>query len=194
MPGTVYFRPEFTDQDWKKPDRSAYMAALAEHRPQMATVLDWERDEQLGEVLDWAEEAAQFAAVVIIIPKVQGGVSRLPRRVAGAEIRLGYSVPTRYGGTELPVWEFSGWPVHLLGGSPHAQMRLAQYLDVASADGNYSNLKATRFCEYWQRPRRWVPLRPKQADAPYEAFRRSCENIMAAWRHNDDNTEVHAGR
>jgi hypothetical protein len=181
LPGTVYHPPEFADQDWKRPNRAAYMAALAQHRPRMATVLDWERDDQLPEVLSWAEEAAQYVEVIILIPKVFGGIRRLPRRIGGATVRLGYSVPTAYGGTELPLWEFAGWPVHLLGGSPHRQIHLAHYLRVESADGNYANRKATQFCEWWNGAR-WLPLQPPQEDAPYEAFRRSCANIMAAWR------------
>ena len=48
----------FADQDWKAPDRARYMTELAEHRPVMATVLDWEQMEQRDEVLSWAEEAA----------------------------------------------------------------------------------------------------------------------------------------
>lgn len=171
----------FADQDWKSPNRAAYMAALAEHRPAMATVLDWEREEQRAEVLDWAEEAAQYVERVLIVPKVLGGIKTLPRHVGGTDIVLAYSVPSRYGGTFVPVWEFAGWPVHLLGGQPHKQMELRYYLDVVSADGNYANLKATKFCEFW-RAGRWYPVRPKQDDAIYEAFRCSCENIMKAWK------------
>ena len=199
LPGTVYFPPEFADQDWKKPNRTAYMAALAQHRPRMATVLDWERDEQLPEVLGWAEEAAQYVETVIIIPKVLGGIPRLPRRIGGASVRLGYSVPTAYGGTELPLWEFLGWPVHLLGGSPHRQIAMAHYLNVVSADGNYIAKMAQKWNQFWvmapalyAKDRRWPRLREADgrawgdgsstADAPYEAFRRSCINVLAAWR------------
>ena len=180
LPGTVYFSPEFVDQDWKRADRAAYVAAVAQHQPRMATVLDWERDEQLPEVLGWAEDVAPFVERVIIIPKVIGGIPRLPRRIGGREVVLGYSVPTRYAGTSVPPWEFAGWPVHLLGGSPPRQITMAHYLNVVSADGNYINRKATQFCEWWN-GRRWIPLRPKQDDAPYEAFRRSCINVLAAW-------------
>lgn len=49
----------FTDQNWKRPNRSYYMRKLAEVKPQWATVLDLERPEQLAEVLDWAAEAEQ---------------------------------------------------------------------------------------------------------------------------------------
>jgi len=175
----------FADQDWKAPDRTRYMAELDKHRPVMATVLDW------------AEESAQFVERVLIVPKVLGGIASLPRRVGGAEIVLAYSVPTRYGGTFVPIWEFEGWPVHLLGGSPHAQMELYQYhaLDVVSVDGNMHQMMAVRFCQFWVRgtawyaKNRWWPtLREAndgerwQGDALYEAFTRSCHNIVEAWR------------
>jgi hypothetical protein len=184
LPNTVYHPIFFADQDWRRPDRAAYMAALAEHRPYMATVLDWEREGQLSEVLGWAEEAAQYVDRVLIVPKVVGGIPYIPKCIGGKPVVLAYSVPTRYGGTQVPMWEFVSWPIHLLGGSPHKQMETWHYLsaiaEIISADGNYINLKATKFCEYWDNGS-WVSIQPRQYDAPYEAFRRSCVNIMAAW-------------
>jgi hypothetical protein len=199
LPATVYYPPQFVDQDWKRPDRAAYVAAVAQHRPRMATVLDWERDEQLPEVLAWAEDVAPFVERVILIPKVIGGVPRLPRRIGGRDVVLGYSVPTRYAGTSVPPWEFAGWPVHLLGGSPHRQIAMAHYLNVVSADGNYIAKMAQRWNQFWSlapalyaKDRRWPRLievdgrawgdGSSTADAPYEAFRRSCVNVMEAWR------------
>lgn len=196
LPRTVYFPPWFADQKWKKPNRAAYMAALAQHRPHMASVLDLEREDQISEVLSWAEEATQYVEVVMIIPKVFGIVPRLPRRINGAEVRLGYSVPTKFGGTEVPAWEFAGWPVHLLGGSPNAQQELTHYMDVHSVDGNLAQRMATMHCSFFDPSRRtpkglWATIidydgKPwasgGRTDAPYEAFRRSCENIMQSWK------------
>jgi hypothetical protein len=197
MPGTVYFPPQFVDQNWKNPDQERYMQALELHRPHMASVLDLEHEAQFDEVMAWAEGAAVFVEVVMIIPKVFGIVPRIPRRIGGADVRIGYSVPTKHGATELPVWEFAGRPVHLLGGSPHAQIRLAKYMDVISVDGNMAHSMANNFCAFWdptKSTRRgiWPTLKDydgkpwgdgsDKADAPYEAFRRSCENIMGAWR------------
>lgn len=185
VPSTVYFAPYFCDQDWKKPNREKYMAALAQHKPYIASVLDWERQEQLPEVLEWAEEAAAHVEVVMLIPKVQGGVEKLPRTIGGKPVRLGYSVPTSFGGTELGLWEFGGWPVHLLGGSPQAQMQTSRYLDVVSADGNYAGLKARQYCQFFD-GRRWLQLATTgdvdSEDAIYRAFEISCRNIMGAWR------------
>lgn len=182
LPGTIYHGIHFADQNWKNPDRTRYMAALAEYQPHMASVLDLERTEQLPEVLDWAEEAAQWVKVVMIIPKVFGVIPQLPRRIGGADVRLGYSVPTRHGGTEVPVWEFHGWPVHLLGGSPHRQMAIRKYLDVRSVDGNYHGLKARKWGEYWQWPGVWVSGQFRRHDGIYDAFALSCRNIMKAWQ------------
>jgi len=194
LPDTVYGPLYFADQDWKRPNRARYMAALAECQPHMATVLDWEREEQLDEVLSWAEEAAQFVEVVVIVPKVIGSIGRIPERISGAAVRLGFSVPTRYGGTEVPLWEFGARPTHLLGGSPHRQMQLALHgLNVISADGNYAHRMALKSCQFWTpgtaryaRDRYWPRLEEADNarfghDAFYEAFRRSCANIMQSW-------------
>lgn len=197
LPNTVYFQPWFADQNWRKPDRERYIAALKQHKPHMASVLDLENENQLPDVLGWAEEAAQWVQVVMIIPKVFGIIPQIPRRIGGADVRLGYSVPTKFAGTEVPIWEFYGWPVHLLGGSPQAQMQLVRYLNVASADGNYAQKMAIKYCQFWEpgtaryASNRWWPTLQEAnggekwndggIDAPYEAFRRSCENIMAAW-------------
>jgi hypothetical protein len=110
LPDTVYGPLHFADQDFHNPDRGKYMRALSRHQSAVAPVLDWAQEERLAEVLDWAEEAAQFAReCILIVPKVIGGIGRLPRRIGGKTVVLGYSVPTRYGGTELPIWEFAGW-------------------------------------------------------------------------------------
>jgi len=193
------FPPWFADQDWKEPNRERYMAELAEHKPHMATVLDLDQADQLPEVLGWAEDAAMHIDVVLIIPKITGIIARLPRRIGAAEVRLAYSVPTRYGGTSVPVWEFAGWPVHLLGGSPHRQMELVHYLDVRSVDGNMHNLMANKHAQFWvpgtarYASNRWWPtlreandgVRLDADDLPYLAFEMSCHNIMSAWQKYD---------
>lgn len=193
LPGTIYHPIFFADQNWKKPNRTAYMTALAMHKPTMASVLDWEEEEQLTDVLSWAEDAAQHVDVVIIIPKIFGGIDRIPDKIGGKIVRLGYSVPTRFGGTEVPIWEFGGKPVHLLGGDPQKQMALCGYLNVRSADGNYAHKMAIQFSQFWTpgnaryaKNRFWPHLSEAgdytTEDAIYEAFRRSCVNIMNAWR------------
>jgi hypothetical protein len=186
-------RPWFADQDYLHPDRTAYMAALARHRPHMATVIDWLLPEQWPEVLSWAEEAAPFVEMLVLIPKVQGTIWKIPKTIGGTPVILGFSVPTRYGGTTVPVREFDGWPVHLLGGSPHAQMRYYDdfrgYAEVLSADGNMANLQAHR-CRCWTEEKgpkgHWRQLSEigygnfgKGSNAL--AFDFSCRNIRLVW-------------
>lgn len=186
LPTTTYWPVEFADQDWNAPLFDDYMTALEQHRPRIATVLDWERDDQLPDVLRWAEAAAQFVTeIIIIIPKVMSGIPRLPRQIRGREVRLGYSVPTGFSATSVPVWEFGGWPVHLLGGQPHHQHDLARYMNVRSVDGNYAQLKATKFVEAFSSLHTWVTVRDVyeriEWDAPAAAFELSCINIRVMW-------------
>lgn len=193
LPNPIYFIPQFVDQDWKTPDFDGYMSALRKSKPRLASVLDWEYEYQLPEVLHWAEEAAASVDTVIIIPKVIGGIIRIPERIGGKPVRLGYSVPTRYGGTPVPIWEFGDRPVHLLGGSPHKQMLLSRLLNnVQSADGNYIQHMAVEHTAFWtpgnaKAKNRYFPQLQEAdgwtgEDAPYEAFARSVENVMDAWQ------------
>lgn len=193
LPNKVHHAVAFADQNWKKPDRRAYMDALKEHRPRLATVLDYERAEQLNEVISWAWEASQFVSeAVIIIPKVMNDIDRIPHTIAGKQVRLGYSVPTRFAGTEVPLWQFGNRPVHLLGGSPQKQHALARYLNAVSADGNYLQKVAIQnmfFCA--SRPT-WSSngIYPKLEDSPlgkieqdsiYVTFELSVMNLKALW-------------
>lgn len=215
LPGKTYHPIYFADQNWKNPNREKYMAQVAEKKPHMATVLDLERKDQYNEVLDWASEITNYVQVVIIVPKVKGITEKLPREINGKEIRLGYSVPTRYGATHISQAEFYGWPIHLLGGSPEKQMlycginlripdaQLSFDLDlprlnVKSIDGNMILGQATRHCQFWcpgnakyaqnkfwPTVREWNDGNPINKDAPYLAFRMSCENIMKVWNEYD---------
>lgn len=193
LPGVVRHTPfYFADQNWKKPNRESYIAAIKKYKPQLATVIDWERSDQFDDVVGWAEEIAPHVESIIIIPKVHGGIDRIPDFISGKPIRLGYSVPTAYGGTELPIWEFSRRPVHLLGGNPGSQMRLSHYMNVVSVDGNMHQKMANQKCAFWRKgmspfSNDWLSLLEVDKErfkdhGPSEAFRRSCESIMTAWK------------
>lgn len=196
LPNTVRHDPYFADQNWKRPVREIYMQRLAQYRPQLATVLDWERYGQMEDVFEWAEEAAQYAETIIIIPKVFHTVPMIPTHIGGKPIRLGYSVPTAHGGTPLPVWDFRGRDVHLLGGSPQEQLRLSRHLHVVSADSNYHQKMAVKYAAFWVNgtargtKNRYFPSLSTAGNntrdgAPYIAFEQSCENIIEAWRSLD---------
>jgi hypothetical protein len=176
----------FSDQDWKNPDRGEYVETVKRHRPKIATVLDLERRNQLDEVISWSEEIASYTETIVIIPKCTGVINKLPRQIAGTPIRLGYSVPSGYGATSLSPHLFSGWNVHLLGGSPERQASYRYLMNVVSVDCNYHSMKANKFGEYWtgkQNVKRWW-LKTHGTSA-YErslkAFHLSCQNIYKYW-------------
>ncbi|MDE2102923.1 MAG: hypothetical protein KGL39_37110 [Patescibacteria group bacterium] len=197
LPDTVYGGPlYFADQNYHNPDRGSYMKALSVHRPEMATVLDWQDLEDWKEVYDWAEEASQFVKTIVIIPKVSGVLGQIPRKINDADVVLGYSVPTSYGASPIPLWEFREWPVHLLGGSPQKQLDIANYLNVVSADGSMAQQQAFR-CRFWSKksgPKgHWVQLSEsgdkRISGAHAEAFRKSLMEIKKAWLERIDLAE-----
>lgn len=169
------------------------MQRLSVLRPSLATVLDWERYDQMEDVFEWAEEAAAHVETVIIIPKVFHTVPMIPTHIGGRPVRLGYSVPTQHGGTALPLWDFRGRDIHLLGGSPQEQLRLSRHLRVVSADTNYHQKMAVKYAGFWvngtarHSKNRYFPClsdigNHTRDDAPYIAFEMSCQNIIEAWR------------
>ncbi len=188
LPSTVYQSVYFADQDWKKPNLDKYLAAIREHQPEVATVLDWEYDDQLPEVLVWAEAVAPFVSKIVVIPKVPGRVDEVPEMVGGKPVVLGLSVPTSFGGTTCGIWEFERRPVHLLGGSPQAQRKFARYLNVVSLDGNMAGQQARRG-RFWSREKKskghWCQLSEtgdnREEGVPLECFRRSLVEIMDYW-------------
>lgn len=193
LPNKVYFTPYFTDQNWKAPKRDKYMAALERHAPTLATVLDWEHEEQYSEVMSWADEASQYVReAVIIIPKVVGGIKRLPREINGKQVRLGYSASSTFSSTPVSLSEFVGWPVHCLGGGVRIQMSLMRSHNLESADGNYIQNLARKWCQFYSPAIRaknngWPMLKEigmghiKQ-DAIYLAFELTCMAVPMAFR------------
>lgn len=204
LPGRPSHPIQFADQDWKRPNRAKYIAALAKYRPAMCTVLDLEREDQLSEVMSWAEEAAQYVQTVIIIPKVMNIIARIPRTIGGKEIRLG--VPCGpHEQTAPPRMEFQDRPVHILGGQPHKQMKKALDLNVKSVDCSTTAYMARKLCAFWApstiptAKSRWWPqlkdigLGDYGRNAYQEAFRLSCINIISGW-HTFTQTGLHVGK
>lgn len=179
----------FADQDWKNPNLVEYKKAIVEKGVKVCTVLDWERYEQKTEVFQWIEELAPLVGRLVVIPKVNGTIGEIPTSFNGTEIILGYSVPTKYGATLVPVEEFGNRPVHLLGGSPQKQLDLYDKMNVVSIDCNYIAMKATKFCEFWTNKkgytRSWVAMKDvlgaRINDSIYTSFMLSCVNLVEAW-------------
>lgn len=143
LPGTIYYRPYFVDQNYKNPLAwDTYLPAVQKWQPYMATVTDWTPEYKRDEIIHRAEQIAPHCQVIIIIPKIPGTIDQIPETVGEKPVRLGYSVETTHGHTVVEIVEFGKRPVHLLGGDPREQIRLAQYMNVVSADTNYHQERA----------------------------------------------------
>ena len=79
----------------------------------------------------------------------------------------------------VAVWEVQEQVTHLLGGSPHAQLKMAKYFpNLRTIDGNQAFWCAVKFGKYWDK--RWI--KPDKILSNEECFRLSIENITDAWR------------
>lgn len=175
----------FIDINWKtiNPQYLEYhLEVTKQHRPIFSVAPDIEDLRKLDKTLQYAELLSKYSKYVIIVPKADGVLDQLPHK---DWIIVGYSVPTKYAGADLlGMWDMQEWPVHLLGGSPQAQLHIAHYLNVVSADGNSSQLAAARGVFWSAKTGGWIsrsPEIPLGPDLPYRAFRRSCQEIKKAW-------------
>ena len=112
----------------------------------MTVALDIEEKRDLRRIIDQAYKLLDYAKYVIVVPKDPLLEGRLCRSIP-KEFLLGFSVPTRYGGTKLSPEAFRR-PVHLLGGRPDVQRQLANRMPVFSIDTNRFTLDAA-FGDYF---------------------------------------------
>ena len=128
----------------------------------------------LDDVLHEASVLNQFARRVIVVPKDPTLVSR--KRLGVPDLfRLGYSVPTRYGGTTISPEHFTG-DVHLLGGRPDVQRQLARRMKVRSLDGNRFTYDA-KFGDYFA----GTKFVPHPTGGYEECLHASLANIAKLW-------------
>lgn len=131
----------FLDIDWSGYDFGRHLKAAKVSRPMMTVARDICNVDDLERTLDQAHELSTYADKVVVVPK-DPRLAPVLDEVIPPDFLLGFSVPTRYGGTTLPPEMFNR-PVHLLGGRPDVQRRLAQQMFVVSLDCNRFTLDAT---------------------------------------------------
>jgi hypothetical protein len=173
----------FLDLDYRRPLFARHLEAARRHHPRIAVAGDAEDTTALATVIAQAEALRPYAEEVVIVPKQTGLVAAVPDWCV-----VGLSVPTRFGATQAPYWEYVGRRLHLLGGSPQTQMLLWRYFgeSILSVDGN-SHRKAARWGTFWQ-DGGWVSgaaaaaIEPPGPDLYARAFARSCRNMATAWR------------
>lgn len=164
----------FLDIHWKRYDLSRHMAAAALLRPFMTVARDIESICQLDTILDEASRLRKFATHVVLVPKdplLHGRFDELLPK----SFLLGFSVPTRYGATQLSPENYNR-PVHLLGGRPDVQRRFAALMPVASVDCNRFTLDA-RFGDYFD----GEIFRPHPAGGYDRCLSESIQNINRCW-------------
>lgn len=168
----------FLDIDWKRYDFHRHLEAAAEQRPRLTIARDVESIFQLDSILREAEELRKYSELVAIVPKDRNLDGRLGELIP-KEFILGYSVPTSYGATSVSTESFDR-PVHLLGGRPDVQRRLADRLKVISLDCNRFTLDA-RFGDYFD----GETFRPHPRGGYERCLHDSIVHINALWLEYD---------
>jgi uncharacterized protein DUF6610 len=166
------------DIDWEHYDFERHLAAVRDVRPHLTVARDVIDCEALADTLEQAWELSRWASKVIIVPK-DVRLTPLLTEVIPPQFLLGYSVPTRYGATLIPLEAFGRRPVHLLGGRPDVQQAIARKLQVYSFDGNRITLDAafgkyftgTGFCRH-----------PARGKFYHKCIRASLESIDRLWQ------------
>lgn len=128
------------DIDWENYNFCNHLKAVKETCPILTVAQDIVNIEKLDEIVDQANQLSEYAKYVIVVPKDERLCGKL-ENIIPSNFILGYSVPTRYGGTSIQTSEFTR-PVHLLGGRPDVQIRLAKEMDVFSFDCNRFTIDA----------------------------------------------------
>ena len=164
----------FLDIDWKNYDFVRHLAAVRDTKPLITVARDIERMSQIESVLREAEQLAQYASRVVIVPKAIRLASIMESEIP-TNYLLGYSVPTKYGGTRIAPESFRR-PVHLLGGRPDVQRRLAEVMQVVSFDCNRFTLDAA-FGDYFD----GSIFRPHPSGGYENCLRESLKNICDIW-------------
>ena len=104
----------FIDIDWKNYCFDKHLEAVKIVCPMMTVARDIEDIQELDSILREAEILQAYCKYIIIVPKAIELIDKLD--LIPENYILGYSVPSKYGKTEIPPNKFKGRKVHLLGG------------------------------------------------------------------------------
>ncbi len=164
----------FLDIDWKNYDFEMHIDAVAAMFPKITIARDVESIFDLESILKEAERLKRYASMVAIVPKDIRLAERFDELIP-YEYILGYSVPTKYGSTSISSKYFNR-PVHLLGGRPEIQRKLADEMDVISIDCNRFTYDAM-FGDYFD----GEIFRPHPLGGYDLCLRESIKNINTLW-------------
>ena len=165
----------FLDIDWKDYDFNWHKEVAMIHNPLVTVAKDIVRSNEVDRILKQAEELKKYCKYVVIVPKSKKIGPELKQIIPNDYI-LGYSVKTRYGGTEIPIEFFKERKVHLLGGRPERQRLIGDVLDVFSVDCNRFTLDA-RYGDYFD----GEIFRPHPIGGYVNCIKDSIKNINKLW-------------
>lgn len=171
---TKFKRIGFLDINWKNYDFQLHLDAAAALLPKLTIARDVESILSLDSILKEAELLSKHAQYVAIVPKDIKMSGKLEKLIPGDFI-LAYSVPTKYGGTQIPIENFKR-PVHLLGGRPEIQRQLANVMNVISIDCNRFTLDA-KYGDYFD----GEIFRPHPTGGYRKCLCDSIKNINLLW-------------
>jgi Family of unknown function (DUF6610) len=164
------------DIDWKNYDFDRHLDAVKKCRPLITIARDVEDKDDLEKILEQANELNRYAEKVAIVPKDKRLSSNITK-VIPDKFLLAYSVPTKYGATEIPLRSFKGRAVHLLGGRPDVQLQLSKQLNVYSFDGNRFTLDA-KYGDYFA----GECFKRHPEGGYYNCIRKSLRTISKMWK------------
>ena len=170
----TFDKVDFVDIDWKNYNFNKHLEVVKRLQPKLTVALDILEMENIDHILSQAEILADYCEKVIVVPKAIG-LTEIMEEIIPLKFILGYSVPTRYGGTEIPIESFIR-PVHLLGGRPDVQKGLSKKLNVFSLDCNRFTLDA-RYGDFFD-GNKFIP----HPDGGYlNCIKDSISNINLLW-------------
>jgi len=197
LPSPPFPPPAFLDLDHRTPDKHfpRHLALAAQHQPKYAIAGDATTPDELNKALQRAEQLALVAphTYIIIVPKTVDLINNTPTEFP---YMTGYSLPTEFGATLAPPAAYGAAvqpprKIHILGGSPKAQIQAALLIDptldnIASVDTN-AHVKAAQVGTYWDAfSNKWKRMQRNtsrvQQDHLIPAFCRSSRSIQQAWK------------
>jgi hypothetical protein len=167
-------RVGFLDINWKNYNYNSHLVATKITRPALTVARDIDDISDLDRIIDQAFELNLFADHVLIVPKHHSLANKIDHFIP-KQFWLGFSVKTKYGGTELPPSIFTR-SVHLLGGRPDIQRRLGREMNVVSFDCNRFTLDAS-FGDYFD----GSSFKPHPIGGYERCLEDSIKNISKLW-------------
>jgi hypothetical protein len=163
------------DIEWSNYNFKKHLEVVRKIKPIFTVAKDIMNINELDKIIDQAYELNDWCENVIIVPKDLALKDNLEKLIP-KDFIFGYSIPTKYGSTNIPIESFKR-TVHLLGGRPEIQRKLADKLNVASIDLNRI-VHDAYYGDYFD----GEIFRPHPNGGFYQCITDSIKNINNLWK------------